>query len=178
MRALHLLAPALLLLQLGCGYALVGRGISVDPDIKTVGVPLFEDGTDKPGIDQQVTEKVIEELLKRGRFDVVQSDVGVDAIVKGRLGSYRVIPVGFSDSGDEEQTSTEASRYAVILSARVRYEKVGEDEPIWENNNFSFRDEYDVGDDPQAFFDREDQTIERITEEFARSLVATMLEAF
>jgi hypothetical protein len=177
------LVGLLLALQLGCGYALVGRGVSTDPSIKTIGVPLFEDDTGKPGIDQQVTEKVIEELLKRGRFDVVQTEVGVDAVVTGRLTSYRVIPVGFSESGEEEeeqqqQAQTEASRYAIVLSARVRYQKVGETEPIWENTNFTFRDEYDVGDDPQEFFDREDQTIERLTTEFSRNLVSTMLEAF
>jgi len=168
----------LLGLPLGCGYALVGRGVAIDPSIKIIAVPLFEDATGKPGIDQQVTEKVTEELLKRGRFEVVQTEAGADAVVKGRLTSYRAVPVGFSESGNQEQAQTEASRYAVILSARVRYEKVGEKEPIWESNNFSFRDEYDVGDDPQAFFDREDQTIERITTEFARNLVSTMLEAF
>jgi hypothetical protein len=170
----------LLCLPLGCGYALVGRGVAIDPSIKVIAVPLFEDDTGKPGIDQQVTEKVIDELLKRGRFEVVQTEAGADAVVKGRLTSYRAVPVGFSDSGGQEQAQaqTEASRYAVTLSARVRYEKVGEKEPIWESNNFSFRDEYDVGDDPQAFFDREDQTIERITTEFARNLVSTMLEAF
>ncbi len=155
----------LLCLPLGCGYALVGRGVAIDPSIKVIAVPLFEDATGKPGIDQQVTEKVIEELLKRGRFEVIQTEVGADAVVKGRLTSYRAVPVGFSESGDEEQAQTEASRYAVTLSARVRYQKVGETEPIWESNNFSFRDEYDVGDDPQAFFDREDLTIERISTE-------------
>jgi hypothetical protein len=168
----------LLCLPLGCGYALVGRGVAIDPDIKVIAVPLFEDNTGKPGIEQQVTEKVIEELLKRGRFEVIQTEAGADAVVKGRLTSYRAVPVGFSESGEEEQAQTEASRYAVILTARVSYQKVGEAEPIWESNNFSFRDEYDVGDDPQAFFDREDQTIERVTTEFSRNLVSTMLEAF
>ena len=56
--------------------------------------------------------------------------------------------------------------------------KVGAKEPIWANDAFSFRDEYDVGDNPQAFFDREEQAIDRLATSFARSLVAAMLEAF
>jgi hypothetical protein len=40
----------------------------------------------------------------------------------------------------------------------VKYTKVGQTEPIWQNESFSFRDEYDVGDNPANFFDREDQT--------------------
>ena len=38
--------------------------------------------------------------------------------------------------------------------------------------------EYDIGDDPQSFFDREEQAIERLAQSFARNLVAAMLEAF
>jgi hypothetical protein len=168
---------AALLVASGCGYALEGRGIVVDPTIKTVGVPLFDDDTGKPALDQKVTEEVIAELLRRGRFNVIQGEVGVDALVEGRLRDYRAVPVGFSDAGDEKG-STEASRYAITLTASVVYGKVGETVKIWENTSFSFRDEFDLGDDPEEFFDREEQAIDRLVEQFARNLVSAMLEAF
>ena len=66
----------------------------------------------------------------------------------------------------------------MTLTARVRYAKVGQDEPIWANDSFSFRDEYDVGSDPTAFFDQQGQAVERLSTSFARSLVSAMLEAF
>jgi hypothetical protein len=159
----------------GCGYALVGRGTVVDPTIKKIAVPLFKDSTGKPGLDQKITQKVVEELLKRGRFDVVQERIGADAVVEGEILRYDQTPVGFTDAG---ATRTQANRYAVTLTARVRYVKVGQDEPIWANESFSFRDEYDVGSDPTAFFDQQGQAIERLSTSFARSLVAAMLEAF
>lgn len=158
----------------GCGYALVGRGTVVDPSIKKIGVPLFKDSTGKVGLDQKVTQKVIEELLKRGRFDVVSDRTGVDALVEGELLRYDAAPVGFSDAGSR----TQASRFAITLTARVRYMKVGQEEPIWANESFSFRDEYEVGSDPSAFFDRETQAQERMATSFARSLISAMLEAF
>lgn len=172
----RLLASALALGLTGCGYALVGKGIAVDPSIKRIGVPLFKDVTGKPGLDQKVTQKVIEELLKRGRFDVVQQATGVDAVVEGELLSYRAQPVGFSR--DASGDTTQASRYAITLTAKVTYRKVGQQEPIWQNGSFSFRDEYDVGDSAESFFDREDQAIDRLTTSFAQSLVSAMLEAF
>lgn len=175
-------ALASLLLLPGCGYALLGHGVTVDPSIKKIGVPLFKDETGKAGLDQKVTQRVVEELLKRGHFDVVQERAGVDALVEGELVSYNVAPVGFSqqDTETEGQTTqqTQASRYAIVLTARIKYSKTGETEPIWENNSFNFRDEYDVGDDPAGFFDREEQAIDRLASSFARSLVAAMLEAF
>jgi len=173
-RARAVLALSLALLG-GCGYALIGRGTVVDPTIKKIAVPLFKDSTGKPGLDQKITQKVVEELLKRGRFDVIPDRVGADAIVEGELLRYDQTPVGFSDAGGSR---SQASRYAVTLTARVRYVKVGQEEPIWANESFTFRDEYDVGSDPTAFFDQQGQAVERMSTSFGRALVAAMLEAF
>lgn len=172
--ALLALLPALS----GCGYALEGHGIAVDPSIKRIGVPLFKDSTGKPGLDQRLTQKVVEELLRRGKFDVVQDTSGVDAVVEGQIVAYHVVPVGFSDTGAAGPSQTQASRYAVTITARIKYARVGETDPIWENDSFSFRDEYDVGEEAATFFDREDQAIDRLATSFARSLVAAMLEGF
>jgi hypothetical protein len=181
MRGLALIALLSAVLPLlSCGYALLGHGVTVDPSIKRIGVPSFRDNTGKAGLEQKITQKVIEELLKRGKWDVVQETTGVDALVEGELVSYNVAPVGFSEGEPSEagQTNTQASQYAIFLTARVRYTKTGESEPLWQNDAFSTRDEYDVGDDPAAFFDREEQAIDRLASAFARSLVSAMLEAF
>jgi hypothetical protein len=160
-----------------CGYALVGKGVTTDPSIRRIGVPMFRDGTGKAGLDQKVTQRVIEELLKRGRFDVVQETAGVDAVVEGDLVSYVATPIGFS-GGEAGAPGAQPNRYSVTLTARVRYAKTGQPEAIWENDAFAFRDEYDVADDPSAFFNQEEQALDRLSAQFARSLVAAMLEAF
>jgi hypothetical protein len=99
--------------------------------------------------------------------------------VEGELLSYRAQPVGFSEeAAGGGGTTTQASRYAITVTAKIRYGKVGEPEPIWSSEGFQFRDEYEVGSDPASFFDREEQAIDRLATSFARSLVATMLEAF
>ena len=176
--SLRSVAFLLLVVSPGCGYSLVGRGITTDPSIKRIGVPLFKDRTGKLGLDQKVTQKVSEELLRRGRFDVVPQATGVDALVEGEVIAYSVLPIGFGDVAVASGTQTQASRYAISLVARVKYTKVGQAEPIWQSESFSFRDEYDVGDNPATFFDREDQTIERMSTSFAKNLVSAMLEAF
>ena len=56
------------------------------------------------------------------------------------------------------------------------YRKIGQKEPIWANEAFSQRD--DMGENAQNYFDREMQSIERLSSAFARNLVAAMLEAF
>ena len=162
-----------------CGYALVGKGTVTDPSIKRIGVPTFKDTTGKPALDQKITQKVIEELLKRGRFDVVQADR------RAWMRWWRAsssptpwCPSASATSGRREQPDAGQSATPSRSPARVKYSKVGRTEPIWSNDSFSFRDEYDVGADPATFFDREDQALDRLATSFARSLVAAMLEAF
>jgi hypothetical protein len=170
----RVLVLAGLSLLAGCGYALVGKGVTTDPGVKRIGIPLFKDRTGRAGLDQVITNKVIAELLKRGRFDVVQQTEGVDATVEGEILTYNAAPIGFSSEGD----TTQASRFAVSVSARIVYRKVGAQEPIWASENFVSREEAEISDDSSAFFDKEQQTWDRLGEAFARSLVAAMLEAF
>ncbi|HSD30184.1 MAG TPA: LPS assembly lipoprotein LptE [Vicinamibacteria bacterium] len=174
MRRRSLLAAAAGALASACGYSLQGRGITTDPSIKRIGVPLFKDRSGKAGLDARVTQAVMEELLKRGRFTVVREATNVDAVVEGEIQSWTVLPVGFS----AESGVTQASRYSISLTAKVVYRKIGQMEPIWSNDAFSQRDEYDMGQEASTYFDREEQTIERLSAAFARNLVAAMLEAF
>lgn len=164
----------------GCGYALEGRGITTDPSIKRIGVPRFKDAsTGWVDLDTRVTEAVVSELTRRGRFTVVKEATGVDAVVIGELLAFDVVPINFTGGGEAGDALTEATRYAITLHAKIVYRKVGVTEPLWENDDFSVRDEYDLDDsDSQNFFDREDQSIDRLSESFARRLVAAMLEAF
>jgi hypothetical protein len=173
----RLAIPLALLLGLqACGYALVGKGIIVDPSIKRIGVPMAKDASGHPGLDQKVTQKIIEELLKRGRFQVVQEAAGVDALVECDILAFAVVPVAFSK--DEATGQLQATRYGISLTARVKYSKTGKVEPIWENDAFSARDESNVGNDPDTFFDRDEQVQERLATTFARRVVSAMLEAF
>jgi hypothetical protein len=170
------LAVCVALVASACGYALVGRGMgNVDPSIKRIGVPQFKDQTGRAGLDQRVTTRVIEELSKRGRFAVVQSAEGVDAIVEGEILSYTETPVGFMQGAGAEARA-QASRYEVRLVAKVRYAKTGATEPIWSSDSFSVGDNYDPGD-AGSLIDS-DQAIDRLSATFARQLVASMLEGF
>ncbi len=174
MRRREALAAAAAGLASACGYALQGRGVTTDPSIKRIGVPLFKDRTGRLGLDARVTQAVMEELLKRGRFTVVREAAGVDAVVEGEIVAYNALPVNYSsDTG-----TTQATRFTIALTASVVYRKVGQKDPLWANDAFSQRDEYDMGQDPSNFFDREEQSIERLAAGFARNLVAAMLEAF
>ena len=174
MRRRRALAAAVSALAAGCGYALQGRGITTDASVKRIGVPLFKDLTGKLGLDGHVTQAVMVELLRRGRFSVVKDADDVDALVEGEITAFTVVPINFASNTGQ----TQAVRYAITLTASVVYRKVGQAEPMWSNSAFSQRDEYDLSQEAATYFDQEEQSIERLANAFARSLVAAMLEAF
>ncbi len=176
-QVLRLLAVAVLLSAGGCGYALLGRGISVDPSIKRVGVPMFKDRTGRAGLDQRITDNLIAELQKRGRFEVVAESEGVDALVDGELLSYTETPVGFAAGDVGGDVRTQASRFEIRLVAKVTYGKVGATEPIWSNDAFAVDDNYEPDEAGGGAVDS-DQALDRLAKTFARRLVADMLEAF
>ena len=89
----EVLAAAVGAVACGCGYSLQGRGITTDSSVKRIGVPLFKDRSGKLGLDTRVTQAVMEELLKRGRFTVVREITNVDAVVEGDILSCTVAPV-------------------------------------------------------------------------------------
>ena len=102
--------------------------------MKRIGVPLFKDRTGKLGLDARVTAAVINELMKRGRFTVGKETAGADAVVEGEIKAYTVQPVGFSGSTSGTDVYTQASRYAIAISASVVYRKIGQKEPLWSND--------------------------------------------
>ena len=80
--------------------------------------------------------------------------------------------------GVQENQPNQASTYTVVVRAQVEFRDLVEDRVIWASNSFQFRDDYEIGEDPEEFFDQEGLTLQRLGEEFAKSLVSSILEAF
>jgi len=167
-----------LLLQTGCGYSLAGRGSFLPAYIKRIGVPTFTNLTSIPDVDRRVTEKVRSELIGRagGKYTVVTETTGVDAILSGDITALTIAPSAFN----EQQ---QAIRYAAMLVARVEFKDVRANKVLWSNPSMAYREEFDVNTtsaavDPTTFFGQDLNALERMSTEFARSVVSAILEAF
>ena len=101
----------------------------------------------------------------------------VDALLTGEITAVAIQPVSFT-------TQQLASRYTITMSARVELRDVRENKVLWENPNLVFRQEYEAQSagqaqpDPAAFFGQDQNALDRMTTEFARSIVSAILEAF
>jgi outer membrane lipopolysaccharide assembly protein LptE/RlpB len=97
-------------LTAACGYALVGRGSTLPAHIKIIAVTQFENQTPEPELDTRLTDAVRQELLGRGRFKVVPTIAGADAVLSGKIRTSDSRPMAFTDS-------RQASRYEITIAA-------------------------------------------------------------
>jgi hypothetical protein len=162
----------------GCGYALAGRGSFLPEYITTIGVPAFANRTTVFNLETVVTQKVRSEFIGRGKYKILPQSTDVDALLVGDILSATLTPVSFS-------TQQIASRYALTVAARIELRDVRENKVLWENPSLIFRQEYEpqtgrIGSpqDVSAFFGQDANALERMSTDFARTIVSSILEAF
>ena len=159
-----------------CGYALAGRGSFLPDYIRTVGIPPLQNRTTFQ-VEQVLTEKIRTEFIGRGKYSVVPTETGAQAVLTGAINAISVQPVGFT----EQQL---ASRYLFTLTMSVAFTDATTNEVLWSNDGLTFRGEYDlqtrsnVALEGTAFSDVERQSMERISTDVARTVVTAILEAF
>ena len=159
-----------------CGYALAGRGSFLPDYIQTLGIPMFGNATPHQTVEQLFTQKVRLEFQSSRRYTVVPSDEGVDGIVRGQIESISLQPTNLND----QQL---ASRSRVTVVVKVAFEDVKTGKVLWENPSLSFSDEYELanpssGQDVAAFVGNDRVAMDRLSTDFARSVVSAILEAF
>jgi hypothetical protein len=162
-----------------CGYTLAGRGTSLPASIKTVGIPMFTNRTTVFNLETTLTTRVRAEFIGRSKYTIVPQATGADGVLTGEITSVAIVPSAFN-------AQQLASRYAITMTARVERRNTKDDMVIWENPALVFRQEFDATGnqssagaiDPTTFFGQDTNALERLSGEFARSIVSAILEAF
>jgi hypothetical protein len=159
----------------GCGYTLAGRGSSLPSYVRTIGIPLFINSTPVFDLEQTLTQRVRLEFIGRGKYQVTPDATGTDVVLNGEITSVALQPTAFN----EQQ---QASRYAVTVVVKVELKDLKQNKTLYENAGLTFRDEYEVTNaataDVGAFLGQNRDALDRLSTDFARSVVSTILEAF
>jgi len=179
LRGLALLAPFVMLPALGtsaCGYALAGKGSFLPSYIQTIGVPTFTNRTTVFNLETELTQKVRAEFVGRGKYKIVPDATGVDAVLTGEVLSATPSVASFT-------AQQLASRYSITVAARVELRDLRENKVIWENPSLIFRQEYEAQSgtsalDPAAFYGQDRGAFDRMSSDFARTIVSAILGAF
>ena len=156
----------------GCGYALVGTGNFLGPNVHTIAVPAFVNKTTRVELEQRVTQAVADEFVSRGRLKLVTSPADADVILRGSIDTFGIFPVATNPQA-------RATQYQVAITAHIELlDHKADDKVLWKNDQYRFTENYDVNVTGGDSFDQETRAIEGIAVRFAQSLVANLLEGF
>jgi outer membrane lipopolysaccharide assembly protein LptE/RlpB len=169
--ALATIAFALLSLS-GCGYHSLGAATHLPPDVHTLSVPVFATRTEAYHTETAMTDAVIREFAARTRFRVTPGEGGdPDAVLHGTILKEYVAPLTYNSS--TQQSSSFLITLVVSVTLNGRDGKV-----LYENKNYVFRQQYQTTTNLPTFLQEDPAAVERLSREFARQLVADVLEGF
>lgn len=167
--------PALVICFLfcGCGYHTANHAqIRLPAGINTIAVPIFGNKTNSYKAEQVLTQAVVREFTSRSPYKVIPADNGTaDALLQGTLLTTNVYPLTF-----DSQTGRQSSAIVQLNMSVKLVDKHGK--TLFENPNYMFREQYQVSREVTSFFDESPPAVDRLSRDFARTLVAEILEGF
>jgi outer membrane lipopolysaccharide assembly protein LptE/RlpB len=162
----------LIVLLNGCGYHTIGKASHLPADLHVLAVPVFVNQTQVFKIEQIMTRDVIREFIERTKYHVTNSSAAAaDATLKGTVVSAQATPLTY-----DAQTGRISSAVVTITAKVTLTDRNGR--VLFENLNYTFREQYQVSSEINSFFAEEAPAMQRLSQDFARTLVSDILEGF
>ena len=172
MRAASLPLIAVLLFDAACGYHTAGHAVQLPENVKTIAIPAFKNETLTYRIEQMLTSSVVREFTTRTHYRILNDpSETADATLRGTVLSTTASPLTYDTS------TGQAASVLVVVSMKVtltdRSGKV-----LYQNPAYLFREQYEVSQDLNSFFEEDTPAFRRLSQDFARTLVSNILEGF
>jgi outer membrane lipopolysaccharide assembly protein LptE/RlpB len=167
------MAISLALSAVGCGYHTTGNAASELPrNVKTIAIPGFISRSPTFRVEQQLTDAVVREFNARSQYHVIHESNGdADAVLKAIVLSASSNPLAY-----DSQTGRAASALITVNIQVTLTDRKGK--VLFQNPNYVFHDQYELSRDLNSFFQEDSPAVDRLARDFARTLVANILEAY
>lgn len=162
------LALATCLLAGACGYSLRS---SLPGHIKTVHVPVLQNKTQEPGIEDFITQALTEAVVTSGRVKIAPNLAQADAVLEGSIVEYSLTSLAFDRNANVTQYRL---RIALSLSFRDRVKN----QVLWRQDRIEDRADFPVSGPVTLTLAREDQALRRAAVDISRAIVSLAFEGF
>ncbi len=153
-----------------CGYRVAERN-RLDLGIRSVAVEPFENTTTTYRVEQKLAEAMTRKFIEKTSWAVRSGSANADAVLSGVVSRLSVSPVTFG------QTSF-GTTFLVTMGARVELRESDTGRVLFKNDLYVFREQYQLNIDVERFFTEQNPALDRIAEDFAASVVTSILEGF
>ncbi len=162
----------LVLTASGCGYKTGGHAATLPATVHTVAIPAFVNQSKTYRAEQVLTQAVVREFVSRTHYRILnREDSEADATLRGTVVSTQFTPVAY-----DSVTGRAASAIIVVNMKVSLVDRRGK--VLFANPNYSFHDQYQISREITSFFEEESPAVDRLSRDFARTLVSNILEAF
>jgi len=167
-----ILISVLILGVSGCGYKTGGHAVTLPASVHTVAIPAFINQSKTYRVEQVLTAAVVREFVSRTHYRILnQESADADATLHGTVVSTQLTPVAY------DSATGRAASVIIVVNMKVslvdQHGKV-----LFENPSYSFHDQYQISREITSFFEEESPAVDRLSQDFARTLVSNILEAF
>jgi len=154
-----------------CGYHTAGRANLLPSDLQTIAVPAFVNQTQTYKIEQMLTAAVLQEFSTRTNYHMISVPDSADATLRGTVLSTFTTPLTY-----DSKTGRAASVLVIVGMSVSLTDRQGR--VLYQNPSYTFREQYQVSQELSSFFEENSPAFQRLSREFARTLVSNILEAF
>lgn len=161
-----------------CGYHTAGHFNTLPKSIHVIAVPTMENKTTKYRVEQKLTAATIHEFLAKTNYKVIPDANGGDALLTGKVLSMEAVPLIFQTTTTQSTSTAQATAMLVTMKCEVTLTDRATDKVLYHNDNFVFRNEYELSTDVRNFFQEGDPAVERMARDFAQKLVAAVTENY
>jgi len=168
---------ARVLALIGCAVTVAGGDHTaghanlLPSDLRTIAIPAFVNHTQTYGIEQTLTATVVQEFSTRTKYHITAAANSADATLHGVVLSTYTTPLTY------DTKTGRASSVLVIVSMSVSL-KDRQGRVLYQNPSYTFREQYQVSQELSSFFEEDSPAFQRLSRDFARTLISNVLEAF
>ena len=156
----------------GCGYRTAQHASRMPQSVHVLAVPMFTNQTQTYRLEQILTRDVVREFIARTRYRVVNNTRDpADATLTGTILSAQSAPLTY-----DAQSGRISSAEVTVTMKVSMVDRSGR--VLFDNPNYSFRQQYQVSREATSFFEEETPALLRMSRDFARTLVSDVLEGF
>ena len=121
-----------------CGYTT--SPALLPTHLKTVAIPVFENGTTEYTLEQEITTAVVDRFVKDNHLRVVD-ERSANAVIRGKITGYKNSIFGFS-------AANRAQEYRVSIACSVVFKDLVKNREIWNETDLVKTANYFVVDVP------------------------------
>jgi len=150
----------------GCGYSFRGN---LPAHLRTIAVPVLRNRTSEPGVENFVTNALVEAFSTTGRLRVVRSEQA-DSLLDGEVLGYEIQSIAFDPNANVRQ-------YRLVLTLKLTYKDVRRDAVVFDGV-LSERSDFRTAGQVSQTISREESAVRLAAVDIARAVVSRIVERF